>query len=57
MLDDLKYIHEKDVIGTLVIAARQATQLLDDLTFTVEPQFGDINNVVFAGMGGSALAA
>ncbi len=57
MLDDLRYIHEKDAVDTLGIAARQASQLLDDFTFPVEPQFGTINNVVFAGMGGSALAA
>ncbi|HKR82296.1 MAG TPA: bifunctional phosphoglucose/phosphomannose isomerase [Candidatus Saccharimonadales bacterium] len=57
MLDDLKYIHEKDVVDTLGIAGRQPGQLLEDFTFTVEPNFGEVFNVVFAGMGGSALAA
>ncbi|SRR6266568_1301640 len=57
MLDDLRYIHEKDAVDTLGIAARQASQLLDECTFTVEPQFGAVHDVVFAGMGGSALAA
>ncbi len=57
MLDDLKYIHEKDVVDTLGIAERQIAQLLDELTFTVEPVFGEVDNVVWGGMGGSALAA
>jgi len=57
MLDDLKYIHEKDVVGTLDLASRQWKQLLEEFTPTITPKFGQINNVVFAGMGGSALAA
>ena len=57
MLDDLQYIHEKDVVGTLNLAASQWKQLLEEFTPTVAPQFGQIDNVVFAGMGGSALAA
>jgi glucose/mannose-6-phosphate isomerase len=57
MIDDLKYIHEKDVIGTLDLASRQWKQLLVKFTPTIVPQFGQIDNVVFAGMGGSALAA
>lgn len=56
MLDDLKYIHEKDPVGTLGIAERQAEQLTGECAFSVEPQFADVDNVVFAGMGGSALA-
>lgn len=59
MLDDLKYIHERDAQDALGIAQKQGQQLL------VEYQIYDINcaddggfaNVVFAGMGGSALAA
>lgn len=55
MLDDLKYIHTKDADDALGIAAKQWQQLetvydLPELNFEVE-------NVVFAGMGGSALAA
>jgi len=57
MLDDLNYIQGKDVVGTLGLASRQWQQLLEELTPTVVPQFGQIDNVVFAGMGGSALAA
>jgi len=55
MLDDLKYIHDKDGSDALGIAQKQWQQLkteydLGDFDFEVE-------NVVFAGMGGSALAA
>ncbi|HSX08440.1 MAG TPA: bifunctional phosphoglucose/phosphomannose isomerase [Candidatus Saccharimonadales bacterium] len=57
MLDDLKYIHKTDAVDTLGIAERQAKQLLDEFTFAAEPKFGHVYNVVFAGMGGSALAA
>ena len=55
MLDDLKYIHNKDAQDALGIAAKQWQQLetvyeLPELDFEVE-------NIVFAGMGGSALWA
>ncbi len=55
MLDDLKYIHEKDAQDALGIAEKQWQQLqyifdLPELSFPVE-------NIVYAGMGGSALAA
>lgn len=55
MLDDLKYIHTKDAQDALGIAAKQWQQLetkydLPDLNF-------EIDNIVFAGMGGSALWA
>lgn len=55
MLDDLKYIHEKDAQDALGIASKQWQQLehkfeLADLKFPVE-------NIIYAGMGGSALAA
>lgn len=55
MLDDLKYIHGKDSSDALGIAAKQWQQLetiydLPKLDFEVE-------NIVFAGMGGSALWA
>src|SRR3989344_6803304 len=58
MLDDLKFIHQRDGQDALGIAQRQLQQLEhpfeikgDDLLAT------DIQNVVYAGMGGSALAA
>jgi glucose/mannose-6-phosphate isomerase len=56
MLDDLKYIHEKDAQDSLGIAAAQPQQLLHD--FSIPSQdFKGISNVVYAAMGGSALAA
>lgn len=58
MLDDLKFIHEKDAQDALGIAERQPQQLehifaLDEFEKTP----GQIKNIVFGGMGGSALAA
>lgn len=58
MLDDLKMIHERDAQDTLGIAEKTWQQLGAD--FTYEPAFqksADITNVVYGGMGGSALAA
>jgi hypothetical protein len=58
MLDDLKMIHERDAQDTLGIAEKTWQQLGADFTF--EPAFQkseDILNVVYGGMGGSALAA
>ena len=54
MLDDLKYIHTKDAQDALGIAAKQPEQLLHD--FKVTSPKGPFANVVYAGMGGSALA-
>lgn len=56
MLDDLKYIHDRDAQDALGIAEKQYKQL------EAVYELGDwkpegIQNVVFAGMGGSALAA
>ncbi len=55
MLDDLKYIHEKDAQDALGIAEKQWQQLqhffeMPELNFSID-------NIVVAGMGGSALAA
>lgn len=58
MLDDLKYIHERDAQDALGIAEKQWQQLeydfSADLTQLADDQY---DNVVLAGMGGSALAA
>ncbi len=59
MLDDLKYIHQRDAQDALGIAEKQYQQLthefaVDSLQSLVDSQ---IENVVYAGMGGSALAA
>lgn len=55
MLDDLKLIHERDAQDALGIAEKQWQQL--EHAFRVDFSAADIQNVVFAGMGGSSLAA
>jgi glucose/mannose-6-phosphate isomerase len=54
MLDDLKYIHERDVQDALGIAGREWEQLTYDFNVSFQPKT-EITNVVLAGMGGSAL--
>lgn len=54
MLDDLKYIHEKDKYDALGVAEKQWQQL--GHTYDVDvSEFKDIQNIVLAGMGGSAF--
>lgn len=55
MLDDLKYIHERDGQDALGITEKQSQQLQTD--YQIPLSDGDFDNIVFAGMGGSALAA
>ncbi len=55
MLDDLKYIHDRDVQDALGIAEKQWHQL--DQPFEASLPEVEIRNIVFAGMGGSALAS
>lgn len=55
MLDDLKYIHTKDAGDALGIAAKQWQQL--EHTYDLPALSYKVENIVFAGMGGSALAA
>ena len=55
MLDDLKYIHEHDAADALGIAEKQYQQL--GYEFEVFQDQIDVDNIVYAGMGGSALAA
>lgn len=57
MLDDLTLIHQRDSEDLLGIAAKQWQQLLHKFDFEGNKQFGNVYNVVYAGMGGSALAA
>lgn len=57
MLDDLKYIHEKDTADALGIAQKQGNQLRHEFSLPAGTSFGDVDNIVYAGMGGSALAA
>lgn len=56
MLDDLKYIHDRDQADALGIAERQYQQLGYDFEDLYQDQL-DVDNIVYAGMGGSALAA
>ena len=55
MLDDLKLIHERDVQDALGVAGKQFEQL--NYEFEVQLPNGEYENVVFVGMGGSALGA
>lgn len=55
MLDDLKVIHERDAQDTLGIAERQGKQLTHE--FEVFQDQLEVENVVYAGLGGSSLAA
>lgn len=55
MLDDLKLIHEKDTQDALGIAEKQWQQL--EYGFDIPAINAKIDNIVFAGMGGSALGA
>ena len=57
MLDDLKLIHERDTQDALGIAEKQGQQLLASLPLQGDLSLSDIDAVVYAGMGGSALAA
>ncbi len=56
MLDDLKMIHQRDPQDALGVAEKQWQQLTHDYGITT-PEVNDIQNVVVAGMGGSALPA
>ena len=55
MLDDLKYIHAKDSQDALGIAAKQWKYLEEE--FELPELNFEVDNIVFAGMGGSALWA
>jgi glucose/mannose-6-phosphate isomerase len=55
MLDDLKYIHERDSEDALGIAEKSWQQL--EHKFDTASQVVKADNIVYAGMGGSALAA
>lgn len=55
MLDDLKYIHQRDSQDALGIAAKQWQQL--EVSYELAELNLEVQNVVFAGMGGSALWA
>jgi glucose/mannose-6-phosphate isomerase len=56
MLDDLKYIHEKDAEDALGVIEKQWQQLVQEYSVDFHPK-AEIQNVVFSGMGGSAWPA
>jgi fructoselysine-6-P-deglycase FrlB-like protein len=56
MLDDLKYIHEKDRVDALGMAEHQYEQLLVLPILTNVTFLKPISNVVYCAMGGPALA-
>lgn len=55
MLDDLKFIHEKDAQDALGIAEKQWQQYRHSFEFSAS--FSNIQDIIVAGMGGSGLAA
>lgn len=57
MLDDFKYIHERDKSDALGIAEKQWQQLGQRFELPEDFRPDNIHDVVFAGMGGSALCA
>ena len=60
MLDDLKFIHQRDGQDALGIAEKQWQQLEHEFELPdLRSQISDLrfSNIVYAGMGGSALAA
>lgn len=57
MLDDLKLIHERDAQDALGVVAKQWQQLEQVVEPTVSLTAHGVENIVYAGMGGSALAA
>lgn len=56
MLDDLKMIHDRDADDALGVAEKQWQQLQHVYEVDLS-SFGEIDNVVVAGMGGSSLPA
>jgi glucose/mannose-6-phosphate isomerase len=57
MLDDLAYIHRTDAKDTLGTVSKQWQQLDEAFEPSLAPKAVDYQNVVVAGMGGSALPA
>jgi len=57
MLDDLKLIHERDAQDALGIAEKQGQQLIYNFLPDPKITLDHVYNIVYTGMGGSALAA
>jgi glucose/mannose-6-phosphate isomerase len=56
VLDDLKLIHERDAQDALGFAEKQGSKLTHEFEPVGNAQFGNVHNVVYGAMGGSALA-
>lgn len=56
MLDDLKYIHQRDAQDALGVAEKQWQQLRHEFGVQFQPK-AELRNVVFSGMGGSSWPA
>lgn len=57
MLDDLKYIAQKDSADAFGVAEKTPAELLNGFDVQIESRPPEILNAVLSGMGGSALAA
>lgn len=57
MLDDLKMIHERDAQDALGIAEKQWQQIVHEFEPVSNINANNIEKIVYAGMGGSALGA
>jgi glucose/mannose-6-phosphate isomerase len=57
MLDDLKMIHERDGQDALGIAEKQWQQISYEFAVPDSLDYSSVENIVYAGMGGSALGA
>jgi glucose/mannose-6-phosphate isomerase len=57
MLDDLKMIHERDVQDALGIAEKQWQQIAYEFPPLEGLDYSGVENIVYTGMGGSALGA
>jgi len=57
MLDDLKMVHERDAQDALGIAGKQSQQLQYNFEASPSIEIASVANVIYGGMGGSALAA
>ena len=57
MLDDLKMIHQRDAQDALGIAEKQWQQIAHTFEVSQPVDYSVVTNIVYAGMGGSALGA
>lgn len=57
-LEEIKKLDPKNVLGSTELLVKQCEQILEDSkSFSLPDSYKDIKNIVFSGMGGSALGA